>query len=49
MEKTREISEWAKEEDLKQKNLQHIEEMLQILSNEEILFVKGFLRKYYFD
>lgn len=49
MEKTRKISEWVKEEDLKQKNLQHIEEMLQILSNEEILFVKGFLRKYYFD
>ncbi len=49
MEKQENISEWGKGEELKQKNLQHIEEMLQILSNEEILFVKGFLRKYYFD
>lgn len=38
-----------KEEKTKQKNLQHISEMLQMLSGEEIAFVKGLLRKYYFD
>lgn len=49
MKKQEVILECVDEEKSKQKNLQHIEEMLQILSNEEILFVKGFLRKYYFD
>lgn len=42
-------SEKINMENLRQKNLQHIKEMLQMLSNEQIIFLKGFILKYYFD
>lgn len=33
----------------RKESLQHIRKMLQLLTDEQILFVDGFLRKYYFD
>lgn len=32
----------------REENLQHIEEMLQFLTDEQLLFVEGFLGEYYF-